>query len=421
MAQSKTIDDQSIGRFDQSFLIHMIKDFFVILVIVSILEFALKAALVYYDFEVNGEADATMAAGEIAENVRSIMLNEGGPVAARTLYPILQKNWTERGYDIAIVPSEATRESIREIFDYDPEGIPRAEAQDEGRMALAGVEIRAEEFCLSCHIGAEQGDVLGVVEVRSELSAQFAAWWREVQLGLGLALGKIVLHSVLLFLLLRSRLEPLLRLRAVVSNLARAFGGLDQRADIRSADEFGALARDLNLFLNRVERLVGELDQVLRNVVRVNDDILTLQGDLRTRVDEVVKGARGLERRALLGAKREPRLSNDWFEAVRGAVQALDARLSDVPEDERARAGDLLETMRAVVTHAEAQIASNEALYEDLVTLGEQTEGFQHAMEQMIRLEERMNVIVETGGILVRRLRANATPEAPETGDTETG
>jgi len=37
----------SIGRFDKSFLVHMIKDFFLVLLAVSILEFALKAAAVY--------------------------------------------------------------------------------------------------------------------------------------------------------------------------------------------------------------------------------------------------------------------------------------------------------------------------------------------------------------------------------------
>jgi len=39
----------------------------------------------------------------------------------------------------------------------------------------------------------------------------------------GLAVGKIVLHAVLLFLNLRARMEPLLRLRAVVSSLSKTY------------------------------------------------------------------------------------------------------------------------------------------------------------------------------------------------------
>lgn len=51
-------NNPSIGRFDKSFLVRMIKDFFLVLLAVSVLEFALKAAAVYYNFSVNGGAEA---------------------------------------------------------------------------------------------------------------------------------------------------------------------------------------------------------------------------------------------------------------------------------------------------------------------------------------------------------------------------
>jgi len=82
-----SLDESSplIGRFDQSFLIHMIRDFFVLLVLVTVLEFALKAGMVYYSFRTEGPGTTRDAATDIADNVRSIMRNEGGPVAARTV------------------------------------------------------------------------------------------------------------------------------------------------------------------------------------------------------------------------------------------------------------------------------------------------------------------------------------------------
>ncbi|MDZ7710570.1 MAG: hypothetical protein U5K36_11320 [Roseovarius sp.] len=88
----RSLDESNplIGRFDQSFLIHMIRDFFVLLVLVTVLEFALKAGMVYYSFRTEGPDTAREVAADIAANVRSIMRNEGGPVAARTVYPILQ-------------------------------------------------------------------------------------------------------------------------------------------------------------------------------------------------------------------------------------------------------------------------------------------------------------------------------------------
>ncbi|MEM9430688.1 MAG: methyl-accepting chemotaxis protein [Pseudomonadota bacterium] len=408
MAKSLDIDNPAIGRFDKSFLIHMIKDFFVILVIVTVLEFGVKVGLVYWDFHSNGAEDAREAAEEIADNVISIMLNEGGPVAARTLYPILEENWSQIGYSIAVEPSEVTRTSIMEGFGFLPMGIPATD-WPEGTHRAAEIEVVAQDFCLACHTQAAVGDVLGRVEVRTYLASDLLLWWKDIQLTAGLAVGKILLHSILLYGLLRARLEPLIALRSVVSNLARAYGGLDHRAEIRSSDEFGALARDLNLFLDRISRLLGELDDVLSRVVRVNDDILEIQGRLRGQVDCVIAQTRQLEREALKRAGREPRLSPAWFEAMTAQIDILDQRLEG--SNQGPRVGEVLKNLREVTTLAEAQVAQNESLFESLTELGEETEAFQSAMAEMVRLEERLKSIVESGSTLVARLRPETSAQ----------
>ncbi|KNX42568.1 hypothetical protein ROTO_08700 [Roseovarius tolerans] len=402
MARQK-LDQNSplIGRFDQSFLIHMIRDFFVILVAVTVLEFTLKAALVYYKFRVSGPERTQEVAEGIADNVRSIMRNEGGPVAARTVYPILRRNWDNLGYRIAITPAPVTIRSIEEGFDFTPEGIPQGDWPD-ATHNLGHVAITAEPFCLACHTEADVGDVLGEVMVRRDLSTDFTQWAEDMRLTGLLSLGKIVLHSFLLFLILRARLEPLLGLRAVVSNLARAYGGLTHRAEIRTADEFGVLARDLNLFLDRVCRLMEELDEVLARVVAVNADIVKIQSDLRDRIDSLTGRIRRLERSAMLSAKAEPRLSQAWFDAARRAVSDLDTSRKGPGETD---IGSVVEDLRAVVTNAEAQIETSERVFADLGELGDESEKLKRAMAEMIRLEERMEGIVETGSVLVQRIR----------------
>ena len=393
---------QSIGRFDRSFMIHMIKDFFFILLLVTILEFSLKAALVYYDFQTQAKADVENVATDITENVRSIMENEGGPVAARTLYPILERNWDDLGYNIAIEPSEETKKSINQTFDFIPKGIP-ADSWPDGTFKVAQIDIQAQEFCLSCHTTAKEGDILGTVIVRNYLSTNFAKWWHDVKLSSNLALGKILLHSVLLFILLRARMEPLLRLRSVVSNLARAYGGLHHRAEVRSSDEFGVLANDLNLFLDRISRLIGELDDVLRNVVTVNDDIISVQGSLRDQADSVVSRTRGLERKAVASIKREPLLSEVWFDTAKNSIADLDkalAKAGNIPKK-----GGLVESLKSVVVNAERQVKTSEKLFAEFSIISQETQSFQTAIVEMARLEERMKGIIETGTILVGRLQ----------------
>ncbi len=403
MRREGDLTDAAMGGFDRSFLVTMIRDFFLILLLVTVAEYALKAAMVVYDFKARGEAQARDVADEVAGHVRQIMLNEGGPVAARTLYPILQENFSDLGYTIEIAPSAVTQTSIEQSFGFTPRGMPVGQ-WPEGRHNSATVEIRAEAFCQTCHVAAEIGDVLGTVTVRNYLGREIEAWAKGLQIASVLAVGKIVLHSVLLFLLLRSRMAPLIQLRGMVSGLSRAFGSLDARADVRSRDEFGALARDLNLFLDRITRIVAELDAVLHRVVAVNDDILRIQGDMRDRIDGFVGGLHALERRAMLNARREPLLSREWFEAMGAAVHRLRDALPEGAEDPAA----LLDRLRAVVDTAERQIETNVALFEELATLGEDSGRFQHALAEMARLEERMRGVIDTGAALVARLQPGA-------------
>ncbi|MGZ2260003.1 HAMP domain-containing protein [Roseobacter sp. A03A-229] len=397
-----------MGRFDKSFLIHMIRDFFIVLVIVTLIEFSLKAALVYFNYQSSGQDEAAIVANDLAENVRSIMLNEGGPVAARTMYPILEKNWSDLGYTIAIEPSPVTVRSIEAGFGFTPQGIPATEWLD-GQFKSAELEIVAEEFCLACHSQAEVGDTLGTITVRNYLARDFALWLEDVRLTATLSTGKILLHSFLLFLILRARLEPLMELRAVVSNLARAYGNIGHRAEIRTSDEFGVLARDLNLFLDRISRIVAELDTVLGRVVSANDDIIAIQSDLRLSIEKVVSNMRTVERDAMLGARREPRLSNEWFSAVRGQIGQLDAEVSKAGSV--GDATELLDTLKQVVSDAETQIAANEKIFEKLAGLGDESDALKDSMLEMTRLEERLQGIVETCSVLVRRLQ-------PETSST---
>lgn len=394
--------NSSIGRFDKSFLVHMIKDFFLVLLVVTLIEFAIKAGSVYWNYANDGRNQAQKVAEELADNVISMMTNAGGPIAVRSLYPILEQNWTDLGYEIAIVPSEVTVQSIEKKFGYTPAGIPIA-GMTESEYKSAAVEIFASELCLSCHTDASVGDALGQVVVRNYLDRDIAKWWEGVKITLGLALGKIVLHSILLFLILRSRMEPLLRLRSVVSQLSKAYTSLNQRAEVRTADEFGVLARDLNIFLDRISRLVQELDNVLNQVVEVNDDIIKIQGDLRTKIDQVVSNTRSIERGAMMSAKQEPRLSDAWFEAAKRSVQELDAALANANSPPEAEA--LLQNLRSVVNNAEAQVQNSEKLYVSLAELGDEAVGLKNPMSEMIRLEERMNSIIDTGSLLVSRLR----------------
>ena len=73
---------------------------------------------------------------------------------------------------------------------------------------------------------------------------------------------------------------------------------------------------------------------------------------------------------------------------------------------------EILLSLRNVVKDAEAQIKTNEMIFERLAALGDESEGLKDAMLEMTRLEERLGGIIETCGGLVRRLNPDPNLKA---------
>lgn len=111
------------GRFEQSFMFHMIRDFFLLLLAVAAVELGIRYAALLYDFRTAEPQRVQRAAAQLAEDVKSIMLNAGGPTAAQTVYPILNRNYDDLRLTVAIEPSPVTVESMKASRSMDPQGL----------------------------------------------------------------------------------------------------------------------------------------------------------------------------------------------------------------------------------------------------------------------------------------------------------
>ena len=104
----------------------------------------------------------------------------------------MDRNYDSLGLSIAVVPSEITVDSIKQSFKLTPVGL--RQRWPEGDSSESSVQLKAEQFCLGCHVKAKVGDVLGTVTVRSYLSRKEATWWQEVRVTASALSIKIVMH-----------------------------------------------------------------------------------------------------------------------------------------------------------------------------------------------------------------------------------
>jgi len=402
------------GSFTDSFVVHMLRDFFILLLVVMAAEVGLKFALQVYDFTTADRRTTERAAEQLADDIRSIMLNSGGPVAARTVYPVLQRNYAKRDLAIAIEPTQTTVDSIKKTFDFTPRGIPAA--WPDGRHHESRVTLRAEESCLNCHVDANLGDPLGTVYVRSYLASEIAAWWGDVQISGVLGLGKTIVHTIVLLFLLKARMEPLLSVKAAIANLSKAGCDVSIRAPVRSRDEFGELARDLNLFLDRLSHILEDLDSVLHKLRAVNTRLTTTQEHMTARYDAMRAHTGQAAASAITAAETSPPVDARWLRATEAALtamaDAINARLADSELDARLRA--LSADTRDAATRLEATEGSEVArsrIGTDLQRMSGELDDFGHHMREMAVMEEQMQAIAAAAQTLLNRLAPTQSSE----------
>jgi methyl-accepting chemotaxis protein len=392
------------GRFEKSFTFHMMRDFFLLLVLVAAVEMGVRYASMTYEFKTTEQERLNKAAQQLADDVKAIMLNSGGPVAAQTVYPILDRNYQGLGLAIAVVPSPVTVDSIQQTFQFKPLGLqPKWES---GEHKEASITLHAEQFCLGCHVKAKVGDVLGTVSVRSYLKPKEDAWWNEMSLMASALSIKIILHTIVLFLLLKVRMEPLLSLRSTTAALAKGVMNLSPRATVKSTDEFGELAADLNHFLDRVKLIVHDLDKILSEVVSAGERITLINRELEQQIDglreSAIESNNSDVQRALdsqLIAAREM----GSFEVI---VQTLDELISaKLPHDKDAKSlKDKLEQLRASfmkVSDVVRDVTPAPVLVDKEAS---QYLALSQALREMAILEGSMQKVAEAGRTLVQRL-----------------
>ena len=385
------------GRFEQSFVFHMIRDFFLLLLAVAAAEMAIRYAALLYDFRMNEPARVSRAAEQLANDVKSIMLNSGGPLAAQTVYPILNRNYSDLGLAIAVLPSDVTVESMKTTFKMTPQGLQPT--WPEGAHQVGEVALKAEQFCLGCHVKAQVGEVLGTVAVRSYLARKESVWWQEVRLTAGALSLKILAHTIVLLFLLKVRMEPMLSLRGTVTGLAKGVMDLSPRARVKTEDEFGELAQDLNHFLDRITLVVRDLDKILSEVIAVGERLGSVNRRLEQQLDGLRDGAlrsladtaqRGLDTR--LVAARE----GGAFDVL---VQMLDPA---VPQMQPLR-----EPLLALQQRFQAVTAALEAAAPQVQSAQTQSAEFQafaQSLREMAVLEAQMQSVAESGQRVLQRL-----------------
>ena len=125
----------------------------------------------------------------------------------------------------------------------------------------------AEQDCLACHVNSKTGDVLGVMDIMfsfEEIDAYIGqvSWKFITMFALSLALT-----SVLMMLVLKRVVgNPLIILMERIRDLSHGNGDLTSRVQINSQDEMGEIAKDINFFIEKIQKIILHSQHISKNV-----------------------------------------------------------------------------------------------------------------------------------------------------------
>jgi len=204
-------------------------------------------------------------------------------------------------------------------------------------------------------------------------------------------------------------MESLLSLRSTVAVLAKAGTRLSHRAPIKSRDEFGELARDLNLFLDRVNHVIEDLSGVLTKIVALNKRLTQVHDQMVHYFKSVDEEVNRVTKRAFVARKEDPLLSAEWADSVDVVVSVLQTvqKEGGVTPALGEKLQRMSHQLRETVSRAQTLFQNFEAVGTGLIDLSGNLHDFSHWLEEMAIIEEKMQGISEQGQTLLERLRGS--------------
>ena len=195
----------------------------------------------------------------------------------------------------------------------------------------------------------------------------------------------------------------------MITLLAKGASDLSHRAAIKSHDEFGELARDLNLFLDRIDHVVEDLGSILTKVMALNHRLNQVQTQMQDEYEQAESQLQAATGQLFDTRSRTVAENTRWLNAMTLAMTSLQSLAAEMnlPEPLQKNLQRCAIDLETLVEYAQSD-PQKEGTGQQLVELAQRFQNFSHFMAEMAVLEEKMSEIAEEGQVLLNRLRGAA-------------
>lgn len=169
------------------------------------------------------------------------------------------------GNDNPLLPTKI----VQEVFDSKKQKVENI-VENGKNYTILHKPLIAQENCVECHVNAQVGDVLGVMDLKISLNSLYENITESMYWVIGCVVSACVIVIICLWLFFEKELmRPLNLLRDMTKDLiSTQEGDLTKRISIKREDEVGLTSLFFNKFIEKIQNLI----KIAKNVSKDNVD-----------------------------------------------------------------------------------------------------------------------------------------------------